>query len=70
MHIYCFYTVFFEWKEKDSHGGRQKAPRCFDKINIAKCRNVQNVFKKASKGRGKTVFFVCMEVLKEQRKTG
>lgn len=69
MHIYCFYTDFFEWKEKDSHGGRQKAPRCFDKINTAKCKNVQDAFKKASKGSGKTVFLVCMGVLKEQRKT-
>lgn len=70
MHIYCFYTDFFGWKEKNSHGGRQKAPRCFAKISTAKCRNVQNVFKKASKGRGKTVSLICMEVFNEQRKTG
>lgn len=69
MHIYCFYTVFFEWKEKKSHGGRQKAPRCFAKINTAKCKNVQDAFKKASKGSEKNVFLVCMGVLKEQRKT-
>lgn len=69
MNAYILFLYsFFEWKEKDSHGGRQKAPRCFDKINTAKCRNVQNVFKKASKGREKPSFWSVWGFSKNREK--
>ena len=68
MHIYCFYTVFFEWKEKDSHGGGKKHHGVSTKSTPRSAVTFRMFLKRLQKGEEKPSFLSVWKFSKSREK--